>query len=265
MSFGSAFRRSWLIVLVCVLVCTGAGVAVGLERTPEYHADSQLLVGTFDVRTLAIPGFVTAATQLADAYSRLVVSDQIVLPVARRTRLSPSEVRERLSATAIPETVFLRIRATGSSRDDALRLVRAATAVTSTFVNKITRADTQAGALLRRFQAAVAHAQSLEAENGRLKGLARSGGQTISKRRLRRAAAEAETARLLVTTLAQLYSETRAGGTGGAQVNVLTAEPRAGNDRNSVLQRLIFLGLVAGLVLGAGLGALRQARLMRAG
>ncbi|MDX6675001.1 MAG: hypothetical protein QOH11_2419, partial [Solirubrobacteraceae bacterium] len=69
MSLGTALKRSWQVVLAGVLVCVGVAVAVGLLRAPNYKAESQLFVGSYDVRSVAIPGFVTASAQLADAYS----------------------------------------------------------------------------------------------------------------------------------------------------------------------------------------------------
>jgi uncharacterized protein involved in exopolysaccharide biosynthesis len=93
MSLGSALKRSWLLILVCVLVCAGAGIAIGLLRSPVYKSQSQLFVGSFDVRSVAIPGFVTASQQLADAYSRLAASDAVVVPVARPRGRSPAPLR----------------------------------------------------------------------------------------------------------------------------------------------------------------------------
>ena len=46
MSLGTALKRSWQVVLACVLVCVGVAVAVGFVRAPNYKAQSQLFVKT---------------------------------------------------------------------------------------------------------------------------------------------------------------------------------------------------------------------------
>ena len=83
MSLASALKRSWSLVLLCAVIGAAAGLIAGLVRDPEYKAEAQLYVGSFDVRSLAVPGFVTASLQIADAYSRLANSDAVVVPVSR--------------------------------------------------------------------------------------------------------------------------------------------------------------------------------------
>jgi capsular polysaccharide biosynthesis protein len=255
MSLGSALKRSWSLILVCVLVCAGAGVAIGLLRSPVYKAQSQLFVGSFDVRSVAIPGFVTASQQLADAYSRLAASDAIVVPVARKLSLTPAQVRERLSSSNVPGAPVVRITAEGPSSRAAIDLGQAASNETVAQVQALTSRTNEADQLLTRFKAAAAKAQQADAHVARLRARGASQSTILT------AQTASETAKLGVQTLANLYGQARANSGGAAQAHVVNAAATATSDRGDVLQQLVLLGVLAGLVAGAGLAVLRERRL----
>jgi hypothetical protein len=248
-----------LLVVVCVLLCAGAGVAAGLLRSPKYKAESQVFVGSFDVRTVAISGFVTASVQLADAYSRLASSDAVVVPVSQRLGLSRETVRNDLTSSNIPGSPVVRLDATGSNRRSAIRLARTATAVTIERVQRLTTGQSEAERLLRQFRQEVHSAELAESAATRL----RDSGATVSQSKLLAAQTRAETARLRATALGNLYNEVRSNARGAAQAHVIRNALSASDDRSEVLQRLILLGAAAGLVLGAGLATLRQRRLLQ--
>jgi capsular polysaccharide biosynthesis protein len=254
MSLASALKRSWLLVLICVLACVGAGAAISLLRSPVYKADSQLFVGSFDVRSVAIPGFVTASQQLADAYSRLAASDAVVVPVARQLGLTPAKVRERLSSSNVPGSPVVRITAEGASRRTAVELARAASNETVNQVRVLTARTNEADQLLARFKIAAAKSQQADARAARLRA------QGASQTTILAAQTDAETAKLGVQTLANLYGEARANSGGVAQAHVVNAAVTATSDRGAVLQQLALLGAVAGLVAGAALAVLRERR-----
>jgi capsular polysaccharide biosynthesis protein len=254
MSLASALKRSWLLVLICVLACVGAGAAISLLRSPVYKADSQLFVGSFDVRSVAIPGFVTASQQLADAYSRLAASDAVVVPVARQLGLTPAKVRERLSSSNVPGSPVVRITAEGASRRTAVELARAASNETVNQVRVLTARTNEADQLLGRFKIAAAKSQQADARAARLRA------QGASQTTILAAQTDAETAKLGVQTLANLYGEARANSGGVAQAHVVNAAVTATSDRGAVLQQLALLGAVAGLVAGAALAVLRERR-----
>jgi capsular polysaccharide biosynthesis protein len=254
MSLGSALKRSWQVILACVLVCVGAAVAVSLLRGPDYKAQSQLFVGSFDVRSVAIPGFVTASTQLADAYSRLANSDAVVIPAARQTGLTRAQARERLSASNVPGSPVVRITAEGSSSRAAIALARAASDETATQVRALTTSNVEAGQLLTRFRAATTQAAITASRAGQLRS-AHASPQTIIA-----AQTQADTARLRANTVANLYNAALANSGAAAQVHVISAAVSATSDRGDVLQQLILVGGLAGLVAGAGVAALRERR-----
>jgi uncharacterized protein involved in exopolysaccharide biosynthesis len=261
MSLASALKRSWSLVLLSAVICASAGLIAGLVRDPEYKAEAQLYVGSFDVRSLAVPGFVTASLQIADAYSRLANSDAVVVPVSRRLRLTRDEVRQRLTTSNIPGSPVVRIEGVGSSRRAAVDLVRAASAATASRVSRFTSRNADAERNFKRFQAAAVRAQQAEARALQLRSR-RANGENVPTRTITAAQARAETARLRATTFANLYGEARANTSGAANVHVIDAGGTATNDRNEVLQRLVLLGALAGLVLGAALATLQWRRLL---
>jgi tyrosine-protein kinase len=259
MSLGSALKRSWLLILACVLVCAGAGIAIGLLRSPVYKAQSQLFVGSFDVRSVAIPGFVTASQQLADAYSRLAASDAVVVPVARRLGLTPTQVRDRLSSSNVPGAPVVRLTAEGPNRRAAIDLARAAANETVAQVSTLTSRTNEANQLLTSFKAAAAKSQAVDARLARLRARGASQNTILD------AQTASETAKLDVQTQANLYGQARANSGGAAQAHVVNAAVTATSDRGQVLQQLLLLGVVAGLVAGAGLAVLRERRLLPQG
>jgi hypothetical protein len=261
MSLASALKRYWLLVLACALLFAGVGLVAGLVRDPEYKAESEMYVGSFDVRSLAVPGFVTASLQIADAYSRLANSDAVVVPVAQRLRVTRGDVARRLTASNIPGSPVIRLEGVGTSRQAAVELVRAATAVTASRVRGLTSRNAEADRYFKEFQAAAARAQVASARAARLRTRVAK-GESVSTRTITDAQAKAETARLRATAFANLYGEARANSRGAANVHVIDAGRSATDDRGDVLQRLVVLGALAGLVVGAAVATLRWRRLL---
>jgi capsular polysaccharide biosynthesis protein len=118
----------WPLVLLVVLLFVGGAVYAGMTRSPTYRAETQINVGRTDVRVQALPGYVAGAATLANAYSRVVQSDEIIDRVAPALGISKGSVASRLSAAPIPENPILRIVGKGDSPDAALRLTRTAAA-----------------------------------------------------------------------------------------------------------------------------------------
>jgi capsular polysaccharide biosynthesis protein len=265
MSFGSALKRSWPLVAICLLLCTGAGVAVGLSRHPVYRADAQVFVGQLDVRSLAVPGFVTASQQLAEAYARIIESDEIVRPVARALHRSPSYVRSHVTATNIPETSFVQVRTTASGGFEAVKLAKVTVIETTRYSDRLTGGGGVTDRLLARYGAAAAAARERERTYGQLHQQDLANPGSVKRADLIKAGVDADTARLRANAMAQAYTEARANATGAVDIRVIQTAGRAGDDRSSVLQQLVFFGFVAGLALGCALALLRRRRLLLRG
>jgi uncharacterized protein involved in exopolysaccharide biosynthesis len=258
MSLGTALKRSWQVVLACVLLCVGVAAAVGLVRAPNYKAQSQLFVGSFDVRSVAIPGFVTASVQLADAYSRLATSDAIAVPVAHQTGLTLSQVRERLTASNVPGSPVVRITTEGPNRSAAIKLAKAAANETDAQVRALTSGKGAADQLLARYRTDSITAAAAASQVGRLQS------QHASSQTVIAAQAQADIARVRANTSASLYGQARANAGGAAQVHILTTAVSATSDRGSVIEQLILVGALAGLVAGGALATIRERRLLAA-
>jgi uncharacterized protein involved in exopolysaccharide biosynthesis len=128
-----------------------------------------------------------------------------------------------------------------------------------TQVRALTSRTNEADQLLVRFKAAAAKSQQADARAARVRA------QGAPQKTVLAAQTDAETAKLGVQTLANLYGEARANSGGVAQVHVVNAAVTATSDRGEVLQQLALLGVVAGLVAGSGLAVLRQRRLLPQG
>jgi hypothetical protein len=115
----SAIR--WPIVVLFVLLFAAGGYYVSTTRSPDYTSTATINVGRTDVRVQALPGYVQGAQALASSYSRVVTSDEIVDPVAKRLGLTPGDVRSRLSATPIAGSPIFSISATGADAASATR------------------------------------------------------------------------------------------------------------------------------------------------
>jgi uncharacterized protein involved in exopolysaccharide biosynthesis len=148
----------------------------------------------------------------------------------------------------------VRITAEGASRRTAVELARAASNETVNQVRVLTARTNEADQLLARFKVAAAKSQQADARAARLRA------QGASQTTILAAQTDAETAKLGVQTLANLYGEARANSGGVAQAHVVNAAVTATSDRGAVLQQLALLGAVAGLVAGAALAVLRERR-----
>src|SRR3954447_14695358 len=112
--------RRWPIVVVTTAVLLAAALAVGFAQRPTYTAAADVNVGRVDVRVQTLPGYVAGAQALAGAYSPVVYSDAVVLPLARRLGISPAAVRARVGAAPIPDATMFRIYGHGDSAADAV-------------------------------------------------------------------------------------------------------------------------------------------------
>jgi hypothetical protein len=153
----------------------------------------------------------------------------------------------------------VRITAEGPSRRAAVDLARAASDATVSQVRGLTRSADEANKILQQFKVAAAKSQSADARAASLRS------QRAPQQAILAAQTEADTARLGVQTLGNLYGEARASSGGAAQAHLVKAAVTATSDRGDVIQQLVLLGVVAGLVAGAGLATLRQRRLLQPG
>ncbi len=246
----AAIRRHPRWVIAPVLLLVGTAIAIGLARPATYTSEARLTVGRINVANAgALAGFSEASQALADAYSRSIDADGVVVATARETGLSPSLVRQRITATPVPRSPVFRITATGPSTEDATTLANATSNALVAYVTKLNRSNPDAERLAKSYRRAsleLARRQSLE-------NLLRDG----DKGAYQRARAETNLTQLRVETLRSVYLTSQQGQASTALVQVLSQANEAISDRSSRLQLLVFFALLAGLVVGCALALLR--------
>lgn len=258
-SIARAVRRYPLVVALPALLLLGSAIALGLTRAPTYTSTATLYVGRLDVASQAIPGYVTAATTLASAYSRIAESPQVLVPTAGRLRTSYSNLVGHVVATPIPESPVFRISADASSAALAVELTQGTTSEIGAFALKAGSVTGGSDAILARYRSAAVRANRLHARVGRLRAARKGVFAPVSSTRLDAAQVDSQTADLQVQTLGGEYANSRQNSR-GVVITVLNPATTAASDRQSVLQRLAFIGFFGGLVIGVGLAILLYSR-----
>jgi capsular polysaccharide biosynthesis protein len=259
----------WPLVLLVVLLFVGGGVYAGMSRSPTYRAETEINVGRTDVRVQALPGYVAGAATLANAYSRVVVSDEIVDRVAPELGVPKGDVTANLTAAPVPENPILRIIGKGATPDEAVRLTSVAAAQLKRYVARTDAASKSADNMLAEFRRQSRRAADLRRQLRRLEtrdAQAAALGATVEAP----SAAEEdelrvayETAKLRADSLSQMFRDRQVELASTAGIQVISRPALAGDDRRSVLQRLIAVGLVAGVVVGSALAMLLGSRRRR--
>jgi capsular polysaccharide biosynthesis protein len=252
-------RRYWALVLVPIVIFIAAGGAIALARSPVYTAQARMQVGRLNISTPgAISGYAEAAITLASGFSRAITADGVVDPLAGRFHTTPADIRSRLSATPVPTSPLVTVIATGPSADASIKLANAASDQLSSFLIQFNQSNPDGALLLRKIHAAELRYQRALA---RLQGAHQGGGALTASQQV--LAANLETARLEVNTLESAYGATVQSQAVSALLQPLVAATSATSDRHSRLQIALFIGLVAGIVVGLGLATLRANHLAR--
>jgi uncharacterized protein involved in exopolysaccharide biosynthesis len=247
-----AMRRSIPLVILPVILLVGAALAYGLARSPTYTSEARLNVGGLNLTTQTLAGYTTAVQQLAVAYSRAIDATPVISPVAKKLRLSPADVADRVSATPVQGSPVIRVRATGKDGGEARRLADAMAGSLVTYAIDLNTGSEESARLLRNFKAATKRMQAAGARAARLKPTSRA--HEVAK-------AREDIARLKAQTAGALYQRSVAGQATTNLVQKLAPAAPATSDRNSVLQQFIAGALIAGLLIGVGLAMLRANRL----
>lgn len=117
------WRRLWVIVLVVVLL-TGAAVGLSLAQQPRYEAGITVLIGQ-DSGISETPGDAVGLQQLTQTMAQAVDSRPVTEEVARRLGvrgLSSAVIAEDLTAEQIPNTQFIRVSYTDADPEQARRV-----------------------------------------------------------------------------------------------------------------------------------------------
>lgn len=257
--------RHPFLVLVVFLICTGAGVAIGIKREPVYTAEARLNVGNVDVNSQALPGYVVATQSLAASYSRAIISQEVVGAVATSLRRSQVDVASHVRASPVPESSVIRVEATGSNGLTAVTLVNAASQSLARYVRGLNPAGGVSDRLLAQYRQAELDFAKAEQRHRQLARRYVSNPSGDLRAALREATATMRTANLKVQALGVRYQDIEQNRPMDNFVQRLTTATTAASDHDSALAIRAFTGAIAGLLLGAALAtALSNRRRRRA-
>ncbi len=110
----TALRRHWMVAALIVLIATLVGAGVALLRPTTYTAETRLAIGRGEMSSLNIPGYPTAAKDMASNYARWVTDQGVA-------GLRTPEGVTSLAASPIPDSSVLRIEAKSADPDQAVK------------------------------------------------------------------------------------------------------------------------------------------------
>lgn len=124
----AALRTAWWLPLVGLLLGGSAALAVSLLQTPLYTSSTQLFVSTRDTASTseAFQGSQFSQERVT-SYARLISGEELAGRVADRLDLDLSGVTlsERITATAVAETVLIDVTVADESPERAQRIAEA--------------------------------------------------------------------------------------------------------------------------------------------
>ncbi|GLY08576.1 MULTISPECIES: polysaccharide biosynthesis tyrosine autokinase [Actinoplanes] len=118
-------QRHWRLVVSSVLLALGAAFVVNIRTTPVYAARVTFFFSTpTDAASDLYPGSMFSANRLS-TYAALLVSDEIAAPLAARPEvgLSTEDLRDRITAEPVADTVLLEVSVEDPSREHAMLIV----------------------------------------------------------------------------------------------------------------------------------------------
>ncbi len=270
-SIGRSAMRHPVLVVVVAVVGLLTGAVAGYEHPPAYTADAQLIVGrTASLSIETIPGLDVAVQSLASDYARLITSSSVVSDA--EGYLHSSQLPGTLSASPVPESSIIDVRATAANETLALSLANAGAQALTTVVTQVTN-DTQAqlAPILASYQKADAAAEAATVQAGvvqdQLDNLIADLGkatptaaQTAEENSLSAQVAseltKADTAKLRAQNyLSEYDNAVPPYQTQEEMVQPVGQATNSGSDRTSTLEAAALGGAVGGLVIGLALAA----------
>lgn len=257
-------RRHWVPMAVVTGALVLLALLVSLLRPPIYLAEARLAVGSGQMTALNIPGYPSAAQDMASDYARWLDDQGVQGQGVPEGTLS-------LAASPIVESSVLRIESTSHDSDVAVEAAAQSAQLLKEAVNDV-RAENDPDVLMVEIQENVG--PLLEAERA-----ARSAGDTyrlaskeeqpeteVERRFQAFADATSKATRLQIEQDARRdrYRSLVSTRSTEAELVDVQAAKIVGNDRIPVLQRNVFLGLLAGLLLASALALLLEYRRARA-
>jgi Mrp family chromosome partitioning ATPase len=251
-----AVRNHPAVVAGITLGCMLLGLLAAVVRPPTYTATTQLYVQVRATDPVAVANIAEAAAALAPAYSRVVHAAAVVDPVARRLGMSPTAVASSVSASPIPVSPVVRVRATASSARRAIQLANLTASGLTRHVQAMNEGSGTEQALLQGFQRATTAAIAATAAQGRLQRAYAAHPTPAARTAVDRATAALRTAQLEVDSARARYQAAET-----APLPALISLDQAASatsDKVSKLELLVFLCFLAGLAIGTAAATLLE-------
>jgi hypothetical protein len=239
--FQSVLRHPFVTILTILVFAAGA-IAFATLREPTWTSEARLGVGELSPSTDSAPGIVEANQQLASAYSRAASADRVLTPVSRELGLKKGAVKQRLSASPIPESPVITVKGTGPSEREAVAIAQVGTSALVRYIRELGNRNPEAERLLSELTDARRDVAQLQ--QGAVVGAANP---------------ELDEAKLRVRSLEAQYLETTQRG-GATPITELNPAETAVSDRDKILKLALIVGVLGGLAVGAALATLRELR-----
>jgi capsular polysaccharide biosynthesis protein len=261
-----AGRRHWRTVLLAVVVLALAGGAIGLARHPTYTAQATLTVADINVSAPgALSGFATASSTFADTWSRSVHAEPIVSSVATQLHLSQAAVLDRISASAVPESPLLRVRATGSTTGGPVALANATANALVAYISDPVTDKTESTRALHRARAAAVQLSRDEVRANLARALYNRSASVAHTATVELTRARLKESRLRFDNARRTYQRISEKQGAEPKPRVLIAARASSSDRRSRFELFVIGGVFAGLAIGLAVAMMRAQRSPRRG
>jgi capsular exopolysaccharide synthesis family protein len=112
-------RKNWWMAALAVAVALGVATIITIRTPPQYATSTTFFITTPNNGVADAYQGGLFSQQRVKSYANLLTGDRLAKAIAARPGLNmtPAEVRERVSAQAVPETVLLEAEVTDGSAD----------------------------------------------------------------------------------------------------------------------------------------------------
>jgi capsular polysaccharide biosynthesis protein len=253
-----AVRRQWPVVLAPIVVLLIAAALIGSAQKPTYTAQARLNIGRLDVATQSIPGFAVGVQSLAIAYSRVVTSDGVVIPVAQKLGLTPGQVRSNVQGSPVALAPLIIVEAKAKTARGAVELVNAVSAELVTYLAKVNLENPDADRLLNEYKDQAQIVDSSSAHRRRLQQVFNDNPTPHNRDQLATATATLLQRQLRMEALRTSYLQSQAGANSASLVQLINPAKHARSDKRTHLEALLLGAFIAGLLIGVSLAVYRS-------
>jgi capsular polysaccharide biosynthesis protein len=254
-----AVRDHLFLAIAPVIVLVAVAGFIAMKRTPTYTAQSQLTLGQLDVAAQA-PSYVTAAQGLAATYARAIHAGDVTNAAGKALHIPPLQASSRLQASPVGNTPLFFINATGHSEKSAVKLANVASHALVRYVSHLNQSAAAGGKALASYKRASRSQHRWQIEAGLAQQAYGKNPTAANRRALQNASQNRDQASLRAQVLAQVYANAKRTGATSNVLQVLAPATNASSDRDSMLQKLMFAALAAGIAIGIALAVWRGSR-----